>query len=64
MCLFKNCGLGFCPGCGLGHSVGFIARGEITNSFNSHPLGILAVVILTYRIFQIFRNNQFKNKLK
>ncbi|WP_235208330.1 DUF2752 domain-containing protein [Saccharicrinis fermentans] len=57
LCLIKNSGLDFCPGCGLGHSLGFLFRGEIANSFHSHPLGIFALIILTYRIFQIFKNN-------
>ncbi len=60
LCLIKNSGLGFCPGCGLGHSIGYLARGELLQSFKSHPLGIFAIIILSYRIFQIFKHNPLK----
>jgi len=63
LCLIKNSGLGFCPGCGLGHSIGFLARGEILLSFKSHPLGIFAILVLSYRIFRIFKNNPIKTDL-
>lgn len=35
-----------CPGCGLGHAVAYLFRGEVLLSFQTHPLGPLAVVIL------------------
>ncbi|SMO66243.1 Protein of unknown function [Saccharicrinis carchari] len=55
LCLIKNSGIGFCPGCGLGHAIGFLARGELLMSFKSHPLGIFAVIILSFRIFRLFK---------
>lgn len=57
LCLMKNCGLNFCPGCGIGHSIGFIFRGDFTQSFKSHPLGIFAIAILCQRVYKIFKNN-------
>ncbi|TLX75291.1 DUF2752 domain-containing protein [Labilibacter sediminis] len=57
LCILKNNGFSFCPGCGLGHSISFLFRGNVTASFNSHPLGIFAIVILGHRIFKIFTNN-------
>lgn len=60
LCLIKNSGLGFCPGCGLGHSIGFLARGEWIQSFKSHPLGIIAIIILSYRVYTIFKNTPIK----
>ncbi len=57
LCLLKNSGMGFCPGCGLGHSIGFLFRGEILNSFKSHPLGIIAIIILSYRVFSLLKFN-------
>ncbi len=50
LCLMKTSGIDACPGCGLGHSIGLLARGELWHSINTHPLGIFAVIILTYRI--------------
>ncbi len=42
-----------CPGCGLGHAVAYLFRGEIALSFQTHPLGPLAVVILTGRVVRL-----------
>ena len=38
------------PGYGLGHSISWLFRGEIANSWDSHWLGIPTVIILSYRI--------------
>jgi len=57
LCPLHNLGLDWCPGCGLGHSISWLFRGKIMHSFEAHPLGIPAVVILLLRIFSIFRNN-------
>ncbi len=38
------------PGYGLGHSISWLFRGEIARSWDSHWLGIPAVIILSYRI--------------
>ncbi len=58
LCVFNNLGIGFCPGCGLGHSISFLFHGNFAASFNAHPLGIPAVAILCYRIFIIFKQNK------
>ncbi len=54
-CLFNNLGIGFCPGCGIGHSISHIFRLEFYESFISHPLGIPAFIILIFRIIQLTR---------
>jgi hypothetical protein len=54
LCPFNALGLGFCPGCGLGHSISYFFRGDFANSFQAHPLGIFAVVMLLYRSTSIF----------
>ena len=59
LCLIKNLGWNFCPGCGLGHSIAWLFKGEVRQSFQSHPLGIIAVAILFFRIFQLFSTNHF-----
>lgn len=55
LCPFNALGFGFCPGCGLGHSISWLFRGEIVQSFIAHPLGIAAVAILVWRIIAIFK---------
>ncbi|MFB3133817.1 MAG: DUF2752 domain-containing protein [Rhodothermales bacterium] len=44
-----------CPGCGLGHAVAYLFRGEVVLSFQTHPLGPLAVVILVGRVIGLVR---------
>lgn len=50
-------GFDFCPGCGLGKSVAFAARGEFSASLESHPLGFFAIAIIIGRVGSIFRRN-------
>jgi hypothetical protein len=50
ICPLANMGLEFCPGCGLGRSVSYLFRGEVAASWHAHPLGIFAVIVLSYRI--------------
>lgn len=45
----------WCPGCGLGRSIGYFFRGDFSASFRTHLLGGGAVVILTGRIFTLVR---------
>lgn len=56
LCLFKNLGFNFCPGCGLGRSIGLLARGDFAASFQMHPLGGPAVAVLLCRVVKLFRN--------
>lgn len=57
LCLFSHLGLGYCPGCGLGRSIAYFFQGDVTQSFNSHPLGMAAVFILSYRIIAVIRHS-------
>jgi hypothetical protein len=58
LCVFNNLGIGFCPGCGLGHSITYFFNGDLSASFNAHPLGIPAVAILIFRILSILKQNK------
>ena len=58
LCVFKWMGFSFCPGCGLGHSISWLFRGQVMQSFQTHPLGIFALAILLHRIYMLI----FKNK--
>ena len=55
LCPLKNLGFEHCPGCGLGRSVSYLLHGEFEESFQVHPLGGFALIMLTYRIIQLAR---------
>jgi hypothetical protein len=57
LCPLRNLGIGFCPGCGLGHAISYFFHGEVMMSLETHPLGIIAVILLSYRIISIVRKN-------
>ncbi|NNE70844.1 MAG: DUF2752 domain-containing protein [Rhodothermales bacterium] len=66
VCPFDHLGawldLSFCPGCGLGHAVGFLARGEVVESLKAHPLGVPAVLILSSHVWRLFRTSDFTSR--
>ena len=53
-----------CPGCGLGHSIAFLFRGEWLASWEAHPLGVPALFILGRRIFSLLRQYRLLQKIK
>ncbi len=55
LCPLKNMGFNFCPGCGLGHSIAWLFKGQFASSFQHHPLGIPAVAILLHRSFNLLK---------
>lgn len=55
LCVFKWFGLPRCPGCGLGHAIAHLFHGEWALSFQAHPLGGLALVLLIGRILTLTR---------
>ena len=57
LCVFKWLGFSFCPGCGLGHAVSWLLHGNFHLSWEEHPLGIFALLILIHRIFILLKNN-------
>ena len=56
LCPLKNAGWNFCPGCGLGRSIGLLFKGDLPASLDAHPLGIFAVIILSFRILNLTKN--------
>lgn len=58
LCPLHNLGFNWCPGCGLGHSISWLFRGEFLHSIHTHPLGIPALIIIIIRIISIFRKNK------
>lgn len=57
LCILRNVGFDYCPGCGLGSSIHEALHFNFNNSFNLHPLGIFAVLVIILRIFQLIRYN-------
>jgi hypothetical protein len=53
-CLFNRLfGIEECPGCGLGHSIAFLARGEWAASVRAHPLGIPATGMILAHVARL-----------
>ncbi|MEO8820465.1 MAG: DUF2752 domain-containing protein [Ginsengibacter sp.] len=52
-CIFKLMGINFCPGCGLGHSICYLFHGDFRASFNAHPLGLFALIVILARIYKL-----------
>ncbi len=56
-CVFNRLGIEHCPGCGLGHSISYLFHGDFYTSFATHPLGIFAVLVLSLRIYSLFKKS-------
>ena len=41
------------PGFGLGHSIGYLFRGDLQSSLDSHILGVPVVAVLLWRIIAL-----------
>lgn len=63
-CIFRVLGFKYCPGCGLGHSISYLFHGNISASFEAHPLGIFAVVVILFRINKLFFLHVFSKPIK
>ena len=57
ICPLANLGIEFCLGCGLGNSISYLFNGDFVASFQSHPLGVFALIIISLRIISIIKNN-------
>jgi hypothetical protein len=55
LCPLKAMGITWCPGCGLGHAISWLLRGDIRNSWHAHWFGIPALIIILYRIYDLSR---------
>ncbi|MGN7822308.1 DUF2752 domain-containing protein [Chitinophaga sp. 22536] len=64
LCLFKNIGIPFCPGCGLGHGIHFFLHGRWQEAVHHHWLAPVAVVMLIYRTIQVARFQYAEFKLQ
>lgn len=57
ICPLANAGFEYCPGCGLGHSITQFLHGRFLQSFQTHPLGFFALIIIIHRIFTLIIKN-------
>lgn len=53
LCMFQFAGVDWCPGCGLGHAIHDAMHLNLATSFNEHPFGIPALLIIAHRIIQL-----------
>lgn len=63
LCAFNAIGIENCPGCGLGKSISMIFHGDLLHSIESHPLGLIAILLIVYRIITVIYNNHKVSKL-
>ena len=63
ICPLSNAGFEHCPGCGLGNSISLFFHGYFIESFNTHILGIPALLIIFHRIYSIIKFNLTKEKI-
>jgi hypothetical protein len=57
LCPLRAAGFEYCPGCGLGTAISHLFRGRVALSWQAHPLGIPAVVVLAARICLLLRTH-------
>ncbi len=62
VCPFKNIGIDFCPGCGLGKSIHYLLSLEIEKSLSAHPLGLFAFAVLFRRIYELMKISFINSK--
>ena len=53
ICPLKLLGFENCPGCVLGLSIHYLFSFSIKESFNTHPLGFAALIIIFHRIYSL-----------
>jgi len=58
LCPFHNLGWEFCPGCGIGRSIACAYRFDFQGSFNCHPLGIVALIVIIHRIIKVLTRKE------
>ncbi|MGE5846455.1 MAG: DUF2752 domain-containing protein [Ignavibacteria bacterium] len=57
LCPFKNLGVSFCPGCGLGKSIHYLFILDFKSSFSAHPMGLFPLITITGRIIRLIKKN-------
>ncbi|MDB5019000.1 MAG: hypothetical protein JWQ28_127 [Pedobacter sp.] len=55
LCPLANLGFSWCPGCGIGRSIGLLLQGQVLESFKYHWFGSPALLIICHRIYTLMR---------
>ena len=52
-----------CIGCGLGHGISYLLRGNLQGAWEAHPLALPALLLLLRRCWQLLRwhNSHFRS---
>nr|MBC7613476.1 DUF2752 domain-containing protein [Pseudopedobacter sp.] len=53
LCPFAYFGFKHCLGCGLGHSLYYFMHFEFSKSWQAHPVGIFAFLVIIHRIYTL-----------
>lgn len=61
-CLLEQFGASFCPGEGLGHSIAYFFRGDVSNALEAHLMGPAAILIITSRVLYLLKQYFDKKK--
>jgi hypothetical protein len=56
LCILDQFGINWCPGCGLGRSMALLMKGELSASWEKHPLAGFAFLVIIYRIIEIIQH--------
>lgn len=57
LCPLAHMGIQKCPGCGVGRSMILALHGNVPESLCLHPLGLLALVVISLRIYELLFSN-------
>ncbi|WP_073096811.1 DUF2752 domain-containing protein [Cyclobacterium lianum] len=63
LCPLDMLGLPWCPGCGLGRSMHHLMMGQFQLSWELHPLGSFALLVIVWRIVTLIHFIKKQKKL-
>ncbi|MDZ7714892.1 MAG: DUF2752 domain-containing protein [Balneolaceae bacterium] len=61
-CLLDIAGIPFCPGEGLGHSVAYLVRGDLSNALQANVFGPFAAFVILFRIGYLIKTKIINKK--
>lgn len=61
LCVLKVIGLPGCPGCGAGHAMGYLFRGELVLAWQSHWFSPVVLAVLITRTAGLLRQGFARN---
>jgi|GEM_PF-455116 len=61
-CLIRLAGFHWCPGCGIGHAIGYLLQGKPQLSWEAHVLGIPAFFVILQRIYVLLTQHNLASR--